>query len=274
MDKRIWFMWLQGEREMPEVVRMCYESWHKHNPGWDVTFLDNKKLDQYLDLSPILPFGKERVTKQALSDIIRINLLDKYGGLWVDATCYCNQPLEDWYVEKLTSGFFAFSRPAVDRMISSWFLGAIQNNELVKIYCANTNKFWASGIKPLSRVTRASLNLPQLRRLLLKKPYLWHSHFVTKVLRQYPYLWFHYLFEKLYREDTVFRGTWDMTPKISADIPHRLQTFGLFNPITSELKAEIDSNQAPLYKLSWKKDYAINNDKSVYTYLKKVHASV
>ena len=270
---KIWFMWLQGKESMPEVVRLCYESWHKHNQDWDIIFLDSQELDRYLDLSQILPSTRENITMQVLADVARINLLNTYGGVWVDATCYCNKPLNTWYPEQLVTGFFAFSRPAEDRMISNWFLGSTLDSELTKIFCDQVNHFWLTNpaMKPLTWFTRTSLRVTNLQHLLLKKPYLWHSFFFTKVLKQYPYLWSHYLFEKLYRENAVFKNLWDQTPKFTADIPHRLQTFGLFEPISDELKDEIDNQYAPVYKLSWKRDFNRNTSDSVYSYLKNVH---
>jgi hypothetical protein len=54
-----------------------------------------------------------------------MELLRRHGGVWADATCYCLQPLAEWLPSKLApAGFFAFDRPAPDRMLASWFLAA------------------------------------------------------------------------------------------------------------------------------------------------------
>ena len=47
---------------------------------------------------------------------------------------------------------------------------------------------------------------------------------------------------------------WDGTGKISAKLPHRVQRFGMLEPLTEELKKEIDTKTTPLYKLTWKYD--------------------
>ena len=145
--KKIWFLWLQGYEDMPELVRRCYESWHKYNPGWEIIFLDRDNVDDYVNVSPIFEDRSARIYRVSQSEIIRINLLHQYGGVWVDATCFCCQPLDDWIGDYLDSGFFAFHRPGVDRMLSSWFLAAKKGNDLIRIYCEEVNAFWPSNKK-------------------------------------------------------------------------------------------------------------------------------
>ena len=67
------------------------------------------------------------ITYAAKSDFVRICILKKYGGLWVDATTYCTIPLDDWLEKYIQSGFFSFNletRPKgqPDRLLSSYFL--------------------------------------------------------------------------------------------------------------------------------------------------------
>nr|WP_255487040.1 capsular polysaccharide synthesis protein [Mucilaginibacter sp. SP1R1] len=82
-------------------------------------------------------------------------------------------------------------------------------------------------------------------------PQAWLHPFIGKVLNVHPYFWFHYLFESVYLNNAKARQLWDNTPKISADIPHALQSVGLFNPLTNTIKDNIDNQTAPCYKLVW-----------------------
>src|ERR1700748_2440425 len=102
IPKTIWFLWLQGLDNAPLVVQKCYESWLKHNPYWTITFLDETNIRDFVSLPDV------QITRQSLSDVLRINLLAKYGGIWVDATCYCVKPLDLWIDQYTTQGFFAF----------------------------------------------------------------------------------------------------------------------------------------------------------------------
>ena len=119
VPKTIWMLWFQGLEQAPDAVKMCYLSWQQKNPGWKVEFLDETKVCDYVSLEQLEQPG---LRKQALSDIIRINLLARYGGVWVDATCYCQTPLDEWLIPQLSSGFFAFERTDKPRYFDSWFL--------------------------------------------------------------------------------------------------------------------------------------------------------
>ncbi|RDJ93388.1 DUF2847 family protein, partial [Lacticaseibacillus rhamnosus] len=95
IPRRIWFLWLQGLDEAPPVVRMCYESWRQQNPGWELIFLTAENVGDWVDFQPSSP-RLSHLSRNHLSDLIRIALLSKYGGVWVDSTCLCVQDLDRW----------------------------------------------------------------------------------------------------------------------------------------------------------------------------------
>lgn len=243
---------------MPELVQKCHQSWIAHNPDWEFNFLDENNIHDLIDVDTIFNDRNAKIYRVSQSEIIRINLLQKYGGVWVDATCFCQQPLDNWLFDYLSSGFFAFRRPGIDRMLSSWFLAAHQNNQLVDVYCKAVNQFW-----PSNKDIQLWVDRPIIHRLILKsklhgylkrRPTLWYHPIFVKGLKIYPYFWFFYLFEKLYNENQIVREIWEQTNKLSADIPHKIQHFGLFKPISESIKKDIDQQVDPLYKLTFKFD--------------------
>lgn len=252
-------MWLQGLDNAPLVVRKCYQSWQKHNAGWHPVFLDENNISDYITLK------NTGVLQQAFSDIVRINLLAKYGGVWVDATCFCNRPLDEWLAEQMSTGFFAFNRPAPDRMISSWFIASAKYNYITVTYKSNVNAYWAENSEMVFFETSA---WKFLKNILQRRPaQIWFNHFASKLLKVYPYFWFHYLFEHIYLKDGQFKEQWDDTPKLSADGPHKLQTIGLFNPLSEAAKQEIDQKKSPVYKLTWKYDESAYKQGTIMYYL-------
>lgn len=259
LPKKIWFLWLQGLDNAPIVVRKCYESWAKRNPGWQVILLDERNLANYISIK------SRDITSQAFSDISRINLLAKYGGVWVDATCFCNVPLDEWLQPYMKEGFFAFERPAPDRMLSSWFLACYEDNYTIAAYQKIVNSYWDKN--PRLTAFESSGWRRLFRRLQRRSPRVWFRPMVTKVLRVYPYFWFHYLFEILYTKDKDVRRAWGVTPKFSADIPHNLQFAGLFNPLRHKVKSDIDDKVSPVYKLTWKYDKASYKEGCILDYL-------
>lgn len=257
--KIIWFLWLQGLKEAPFVVQRCYRSWIRYNPGWEVVFLDENSITRYTGLQ-IKP-----ASIQAYSDVLRINLLAEHGGVWADATCYCNKSLDDWLPSCLTAGFFAFHRPGPDRMISSWFMASVPGNYITAEYQKAVNEYWQAnpGLVLFEKSRYAFLK----KYLDRKNTNIWFTAFIKKALKIYPYFWFHYLCEYLYCRDRRFKELFDQMPKVNADIPHKLQSEGLFNPIRNEMKAEIDVKTAPVYKLTWKYNEAEYKPGTVMYYL-------
>lgn len=239
---------------MPEIVGMCFNSWLRNNPTWEVVFLDDNNLHTYIDFKSELDLNREEIPLQAQSDIIRINLLKKYGGVWVDATCYCAKPLDSWLPNNLESGFFAFNRPNTDRMISSWFLAAVPNNELIRSYCNATNSFWQNSppSKLVTKKGKKSLTQYFFFKALSSRPAYWHNSAVKNWVGFSNYFWFHYLFEHLYTSDSIFKSIWDKTPKVSANIPHTLLHYGYSKAASEEIKNEIRNPTAPFFKLNWR----------------------
>ena len=109
MKRKLWILWLQGFEQAPYVVTKCLHSWKAHNSdSWDVVELTEKNIEQYVTIEGLIPeYASKKINRIALSEIIRIDLLKTYGCLWVDATTFCNQPLDSWLPEYSDHGFFA-----------------------------------------------------------------------------------------------------------------------------------------------------------------------
>lgn len=263
--KIIWIMWLQGLDEAPFVVKQCYASWKRLNPGWRVIFLDETNVGDYVDVDAIL-HAESQVQVQARSDIIRINLLATYGGVWADATCFCRKPLDTWLADWATSGFFAFSAPTRYRLIDCWFMASSLGCPLTLKLRDEANAYWREN--RLKRYRRSLVS--KALRLLDVSPRttgLWFSYPIRKLLRAYPYMWLPYLFAALLRRDPQCRLLWQETAKFSAEVPHRLLRLGLLEPLGERAKAEIDRAEAPVYKLTWKLGSARYTPGSTLSYL-------
>ena len=94
IPKHIWMLWWQGEEQMPIMQRLCVDSVRKFAVDYDITTITKHNYEQYIDVSDIIGylkerhFGQSRLTMQFFSDIVRTRLLKKYGGVWLDATLF------------------------------------------------------------------------------------------------------------------------------------------------------------------------------------------
>ena len=251
MKKVIFIYWAQKFINAPNVVKKCLLSWKLKNPTWKIIELDDDNLSEYIDIEKEIPnIQKKNITKASYSDIIRIFLLEKYGGCWCDATTFCNESLDKWLNKNISTGFFGFEKPDGYKLISSWFFYGEENNyiiqkwkESVVEYINNRNIFGTDNIQYSFDIWNDD-----------KYDY---NH----------YFWFHYLFGDLYNSDNKFKKLWDLTPKISADGPHIIQGDGLINKLSDKVKNHIDEVKTPVYKLTYKYDVEKYNDKCNLAYL-------
>ena len=213
MQKIIWTCWFQGRDEAPDLVKRCLTSWERENPDWEVRCLDSRTVGRYLDIREYVDLDCQAITAASLSDIIRIFLLHEYGGAWVDATLYCNRPLDDWLPGAMGTGFFAFDAPAADRMLASWFLACEPGNGIVAKWATRCAEYWR--------------NRDQSE----------------------DYFWFHHQFSELLEVDPEARAEWEVVPLISADGAHFFQTYDAMYQPASEWAHKINWT-TPVFKLT------------------------
>jgi hypothetical protein len=225
MIKKIFILWFQGFDNAPIIVKKCLESWIYYNPDWNIIKLDYTNLDEYLDIKELKNY---EMSLWHFSDIIRFMLLEKYGGLWVDATTFCNLSLTKWLEPFIKSGFFAFSRPSNEYLFSSWFVYSEKDNYLSKKIAETI-------------ITYFKIN---------KK---------TDI-----YLILHNLINELYNTNDEFKFLCNEVPFFSSGISQKgfgplfLQAIGLYNRVTPEIKCLINDKYVPLFKLTYKYDYENN----------------
>jgi hypothetical protein len=214
VNKIIWVVWFQGWDVAPWLVRKCLASWQVHNPDWDIRALDARTLQAFIELPDL---DGKTIGPAALSDIARICLLREYGGVWVDATVMCHRPLDTWLPEAAVGGFFAFDQPAPDRLLSSWFLAAAEDNAIIARWHAATLDYWRRHPAPDT------------------------------------YFWFHYLFSKLCDAYPDVRQGWARAVKIGAEKPHALQHAGLLLEDTGIIERLL-ADLPPVSKLTYRYD--------------------
>lgn len=93
----IWVCWLQGEENMPEIVRICYKSLLKHSAGKTVNLVTAENLKEYIQVPDFVKehLDKGKISRTHFADYIRIMLLAKYGGLWIDASVLVTGDITD-----------------------------------------------------------------------------------------------------------------------------------------------------------------------------------
>jgi hypothetical protein len=204
-------------------------TWRRCNPGWELRLLAEADLPPLIgDDAGMQAIAGKQLPSEALSDVVRLSLLLRYGGVWADATTYCLRPLDDWLPPMLVSGFFAFTNFEPDRMIASWFLAAEPGNRLLEIWQAYVVAYWRR----------------RARR---------HTHF-----------WFHgFLYGRAHRENREFRAIWKATPTLSSRGPAQLAS-RLDHVLPDAQWEAIKRSGAPLLKLRYRQGDAPFGPQSAY----------
>ena len=87
----IWFFWYQGFEQAPELVHICYKSIKRNFPDRQVIFLDKDNINEYINFPSFIweKFNNRYISLAHFSDLLRLALLNVYGGTWIDSTVYC-----------------------------------------------------------------------------------------------------------------------------------------------------------------------------------------
>jgi mannosyltransferase OCH1-like enzyme len=230
LNKVIWTYWYQGLEEAPPIVKLCVQEWEKTNPGWELILLNKDNLKTYVG-----PFGIDQKTKRDMSlavssDLIKLDVLIRYGGVWVDATTFPLRSLDEWIHDKMDAGFFYFYKPGRNRIISTWFIASYKNQALLKKLKSALIEYWSNNnFKNIGVKRSPSLNLINRlvnRNLLFTR--LWFTPLFTKILRLTTYTITHFMFYNLLCKNKDLRKVFKSMPKIKPDIAHAL-SFSKYN---------------------------------------------
>jgi hypothetical protein len=147
LEKNIFLLWLQGWNNASWLNKQVAESWEINNPGWKIHYVDIENLKDYV--SDIEYVYNKDISPQAKSDIIRLNLLKIYGGIWADATMLCMQPLEHWVNDAVEpSGLWMYHGKGAGMNIelgpASWFIVSKKNSYLITKWKEECDRYWNS----------------------------------------------------------------------------------------------------------------------------------
>lgn len=153
--KVIWWCWLQGLEQAPLVVKRCYNSlahgeWFKVH-GYTVKVIDEKNWREYVELPDYIvrKWEKGRIPPAHFTDLIRLQLLIKYGGTWIDSTVLCTgmetqelQVAQDYLDADLF--MFQYTKPGSEQWggIGNWFISSCSNNEVLMVLRDMLFAYW------------------------------------------------------------------------------------------------------------------------------------
>lgn len=149
--KIIWFCWLQGLEQAPEIVLACYNSLKTNLPDREIKLIDGRSWKDYIDLPEYVvhKWKKGRIPAANFSDMLRLELLIRYGGTWIDSTVLCTgfstQITRETLVYLDSDLFFFQYTPPGSKdgiSISNWFISSCTNNEVIMVLRDMLFAYW------------------------------------------------------------------------------------------------------------------------------------
>ena len=141
VPKIVWFSWLQGIDQAPDLVKVCLASQRKHLPDYEFRVLDLSNYQEWVELPEyvVRKYKKGLIPAASFSDLLRLAVLLKYGGVWMDASVFCsgfgNEKLQERWDRIMRSELtvFRYFRRGVRTPVglSNWFIAAVPNQIIV-----------------------------------------------------------------------------------------------------------------------------------------------
>jgi hypothetical protein len=143
----IWIFWWQGEDSAPIIVKNCIKSIRQNNT-YKIHVLSGINYNQYVDIPDFIiqKFNEGKIGYAHFSDILRMALLFKKGGIWIDATVFCSGKIAESYFELPFFTCRNSKKVSYDENSFSWtpfVLGSTQNSLVMKIIYETLLNYWS-----------------------------------------------------------------------------------------------------------------------------------
>lgn len=146
-SNKIWICWFQGINEAPDIVKKCIESIEKNNPNKEVVIITSSNLHDYVEFPKFIEekWKSGVITHTHMTDLLRLELLIRYGGTWIDATVFCSSSNIPSYFFDSDLFFYQLLKPGRDGngiYLSSWFMSAKTNNKILMATRELCYEYW------------------------------------------------------------------------------------------------------------------------------------
>ena len=142
----IWFCWLQGMAEAPQIIRICLASLKKYLPEKEIRIVDDNNRRQYVTFPDFIEdkWAKKMIPPALFADLLRLELLIRYGGTWIDPTVLCTGNHYDTKMLDADLFFFQYRKSPDDPYagISNWFITSYSNHPLLMALRDGLHAYW------------------------------------------------------------------------------------------------------------------------------------
>lgn len=138
ISNKVWVCWFQGMENAPKLVKRCYQSLRENLTDREIVLITSENMMEYVQFPEFIveKWKSGVITYTHMTDLLRLELLIRYGGMWVDATVFCSRKREEIPEYYFNSDLFFYQclKPGRDghsSYISSWLMNARSSNRIL-----------------------------------------------------------------------------------------------------------------------------------------------
>lgn len=208
-ERKVWICWFQGIENAPDIVKKCVDSIKSNIKDRKIVVITYENYKQYVsfpyEIQKKIDCGK--IKGAHMSDLLRLELLQRYGGTWIDATVFCSSDNIPKYM--LDSDLFLFQRLKPGRdgqpiIMSNWFITAKANHKYIFILRELLYDYW----KKNDDVVDYFIFHDFFQIIIDRYPEEWNR--MVPFSNSIPHILLLRLFERY--DDTVWNAVMDMSP--------------------------------------------------------------
>lgn len=131
-SNKVWWCWLQGEEKAPELCKACLASVRQNLKDREVIIITEDNYANYITIPDFVldKLNRGTISRTAFSDILRLELLIKFGGTWIDSSVLVTGFNSHFFDQDL----FVFKRLLAESnatAASSWFMTSEIDNPIL-----------------------------------------------------------------------------------------------------------------------------------------------
>jgi hypothetical protein len=130
IPRNIYMFW-HKKKDVPNFVKKCIKNIKEKNRNYKVRIYYYNDVMRIKDRPKIL----ETYRKRGVADWLRLYLLYKYGGIWIDASSVFIKKSLDDIIDLKSNKLLGYNPPWDNsKILENWFLASKINNKFVKMW--------------------------------------------------------------------------------------------------------------------------------------------
>lgn len=277
-----WTYWAQGREGSNDCLELCEKSWRDLAGFEEVHVLSQVNLRDYLNPSE-LPPRFELLPVQFQSDLVRLNLLAKYGGIWLDTSTLVTRNVAAWLQSlDLGEGLFLFRNHnggIGGRLFEIGFIAAEPGHPFIVSWADHLERFFRYPRVHGAHSQFSTTPSPYKKVFGLLNRFLrrsagrsaWWARFPLRLLPFYPYFITYYIANRLLQTSS-YRDLLERIPFYDARLYLRLRKI-VSREGWKALVKNLEDQSVPIHDLEFRQPMSNSEKDSLNRFMNHVCSS-